>query len=465
MGKSMRWGACIVLTLLMLFAAVAGPAWASEAQVFGPDDLGNLIRTLESLYAGQVSEEALVEGAVRGMTAALGDKYSVYMTPEEYAAFSQEIEGQYVGIGISFEMTQSGAKITSVFSGSPAAEAGLASGDTITAVDGVPVGNLSLDEVRSRIVGPEGTKVVLDVTSEDTRETRVVTLYRRVVNLTTVTYKALGDVAYIRIDAFYERTGSDFDVAVKDAINTGKKGLVLDLRDNGGGLVSEALRVAADILPAGPIVRVYDRSEGVMEYDAPGPGIGMPVVVLVNRNTASAAEIVAAAVQDSGQGILLGEKTYGKGSMQGFVPVGDGAIKLTVAHYVSPRNRTIDGIGLTPDYAMASLPGVNSPNFDYLDGSRTLALGDVGLDVLNLQQILISLGIGSIRNAKGGYDADTQQAVKDLQRQTGLSESGVFGQAELNSLRQLVQAKARSTGTEDTWVAKAVEILHSIVEH
>lgn len=450
--------ALVIAAVFMMVAAT--PARAADPYIAAPGDLQVILDLIRTTYAGRVTEQQLVEGALRGMMDSLGDPYSLYLSPEELASFSEEIGGEYVGIGITFEMVGGKGHILSIFQDSPAETAGIVPGDTFTAVDGKPIAGLNADAVKLLVRGAEGTPVVLTVLHADGRAVDVKVTRRRII-MRTVSGRAIGDVAYIRISAFYEQTGEQLAEVIAQTVSEKTSGIVLDLRDNGGGLVDQAVNVASQLLPAGVITRLIEPSYGVTTYEAPGPGLGKPIVALVNENTASSAEILAAAVQESGIGMLMGQKTFGKGSVQGIIGVGDAALKLTIAHYVSPRGATIDGLGLTPDLWLKAPAPLALPQLTMLDGTRTLTQGEVGLDVLELQQALTALKIGSIHHVKGGYDADTVAAVRLLQKTAGLKQSGVFGPAEREALLDQMWRAMDAYRQSDGWLDRAVTLIHS----
>ena len=304
-------------------------------------------------YVDSVPASRLFDGAVNGMILSLKDPHSVYLDKKDMATFIMNTEGEYGGVGIYLGQKNKQLLVIAPMEGTPAEKAGVKSGDKIIKIDNDSTENMDSDVAANKIRGKEGTKVKLTIARD--KETKVFELIREVITIKTVASKMLPDkIAYIRISAFNENTGTEFDAEWKKLDSEAAKGIVLDLRENPGGLLTECVSVSRHFIPKGPIVTVVDRSGGREEYDSDISGSGLPMVVLVDGGSASASEIVAGAVQDTKRGKLIGEKTYGKGSVQTISRLGDGSgIKLTIAKYATPANRFIDGKGITPDVVIA----------------------------------------------------------------------------------------------------------------
>lgn len=292
-------------------------------------------------------KKELTDNAYRGYVAGLGDKYSAYMTKEEYDSYETSSLGTYSGIGVTFEMLDTGEYvIVAVTKDSPAEKAGLEPDDKILEVDGKYYDNS--DIMAANIRGKKGTKVTLTILHD--KKEKKVTMVRDTITQDSVDYKMLDDkTGYIQITQFIESTGRDFDVALKDIEDQGASKLILDLRNNGGGLVDDAVSVADDFLDEGVACYVKDRNGMTDEYKVTDGKTDLETVVLVNQNSASASEILSAALQDNGYQIV-GEKTFGKGIIQtSFVlPEGD-ALKLTILEYLSPDKHKVHEEGVTPD--------------------------------------------------------------------------------------------------------------------
>jgi carboxyl-terminal processing protease len=301
--------------------------------------------------ASAVDREELERAAVEGMLSALGDRWSSYYRPAEFRDFQSALEGSYTGVGLWLRTTPKGAiEVGSVQSDSPASRGGLAAGDRIIAIDGNELIGRPLAAVVSMLRGDEGTAV--QVTLRHNAQVRTVKLVRAPVETEDVTVQSLrGGLLRVRVAAFTRGVGRE----VREALDTDpavrRTGVVLDLRDNPGGLLDEAVEVASVFLEGGPVVTYERRGEQPRTLSALGRGdVSTPVVVLIDSGTASAAEVVAAALQDRNRAVIVGSRTYGKGSVQEPTRLSDGsAIELTVGRYRTPRGRVIDGVGVEPD--------------------------------------------------------------------------------------------------------------------
>ncbi len=301
-----------------------------------------------------ISAKALEEGVYSGMIASLGDMYSDYFTQEELEALMQQTQGIYYGIGagVSLDTTTTYPKIIKVYDGTPAQEAGLREEDIIYEVDGENTYGLDLTEVVSRIKGDEGTWVNLTVVRDGETDYLSIDVQRRKVNIPTVEFEMLEDgMAYIIISEFDDITVDQFTEALAMARGGGMKGLILDLRGNPGGSLDAVVKISQKILPEGLIVYTEDKYGQRREYFCDGTKqLEVPLVVLVNGNSASASEILAGAVKDYEIGTLVGTTTYGKGIVQSVIPMSDGsAVKVTISSYFTPNGNDIHGTGVEPD--------------------------------------------------------------------------------------------------------------------
>ncbi len=301
-----------------------------------------------------ISADALEEGVYRGMVASLGDIYSDYYTQEELESLMQQTQGIYYGIGagVSLDTTTSYPKIIKVYDGTPAQEAGLREEDIIYEVEGETTYGLDLTEVVSRIKGDEGSWVNLTIVREGETDYLSIDVQRRKVNIPTVEFQMLEDgMAYIIISEFDDITVDQFTEALAMARGNGMKGLILDLRSNPGGSLDAVVKIAQKILPEGRIVYTEDKYGQRKEYTCDGTKqLEVPLVVLINGNSASASEILAGAVKDYGIGTLVGTTTYGKGIVQSVIPMSDGsAVKVTISSYFTPNGNDIHGTGVAPD--------------------------------------------------------------------------------------------------------------------
>ncbi|MBE5785036.1 MAG: S41 family peptidase [Clostridiales bacterium] len=300
--------------------------------------------------------EALLEAAAEGMVAALDDPYAVYYTPEEYEAYLANINGEYTGIGILVgQPEETGAVILDVYEETPAAQAGLLPGDIITAVDGAPVAPMQLQELSAAIDREVGEPVTLSILRGT--EPSEINLTCAQLNLSRVSHALFKErTGYIRISMFSGNCVTEFKEALSDLTERGMRSLVIDLRNNPGGTLESAVEIADALLSSGTIVSLRGRldAEGVI-YESNARGISVPLAVIVNENSASASEILAAAVQHSGAGVVVGMTTFGKGVVQTTMQIqGNQAwLKLTTEAYYTPSGKNIDGVGITPDIEIA----------------------------------------------------------------------------------------------------------------
>ena len=295
----------------------------------------------------------MAQGAIRGMVAAVDDPYTEYFSPQSFESTMIDLTGLYQGIGAYIGKKDDQIVIMAPMPGSPAEEAGLKSGDMILKIDGQSTAQMNTTEASQKIRGPAGSDVLLLVYRQGDKEPFELKLTRREIKIDSVKFEMRGQIAYIRIQQFIVPTTQDFRAALVEAYKQGAKGIILDLRDNPGGLLSEAVDVTSQFLTRGIAVKIVDKDgmETVQKVKPGGIAKDLPVIVLVNGGSASSSEIVAGALQDNGRAKLAGQKTFGKASVQNFVKLDDGsAIKVTISHYYTPNGTLISGTGLTPDY-------------------------------------------------------------------------------------------------------------------
>ncbi|MGH6889378.1 MAG: S41 family peptidase [Rhizomicrobium sp.] len=311
-------------------------------------------------YVHPVDDRQLVSSAIEGMVSGL-DPHSSYMDAKAFADMNIQTKGQFGGLGIEVTMEDGLIKVISPIDDTPAARAGIKPGDFIAAVDGTPIQGMALDDAIAKMRGPQGSKVTLTVLRSGAKKPFDVTLTRAIVQVDSVKFHRDGDIGYIRLSAFNERTAPGLERAVrtlKRQIGPGLKGYVLDLRNNPGGLLDQAVEVSDDFLNSGEIVSTRGRhADDTARYDAKSGDIadGKPIIVLINVGTASASEIVAGALQDHKRATIEGMTSFGKGSVQTIIPLGDGggALRLTTARYYTPSGHSIQAQGIIPDVAVA----------------------------------------------------------------------------------------------------------------
>jgi len=335
-----------------------------DNQAGTPTDLNKLFapfweawNLVHQQYVDQpVDNTKLMEGAISGMLQSLGDAHSIYMDPQEFKDASSMLAGNYAGIGSLVDTSAQLLTITKPYPNSPAEKAGLQAGDQVIAVNGQDVTSLVPEAVRQKVLGPEDTTVKLTIQRPGQIAPFDVQITRAIILIPSVTSKMLDkSIAYIQIANFGDSTTSDFHSQLAALMARNPQSLILDLRYNPGGNLDTAISVASEFISSGVIVSEKSGDGTLTPHDAASGGLAtdksLPMIVLVNAYSASASEIVAGALQDTGRARLLGETTYGKGTVQHWVPLSDnqGAVAVTIARWLTPNGNTIDKKGLTPD--------------------------------------------------------------------------------------------------------------------
>ncbi|SHN49993.1 S41 family peptidase [Desulfovibrio litoralis] len=348
-GKLKTLGKLTIFIVLITFA--------TGALAENYDPLKRFTKVLELIkrnYVTEVTFDEIIDGAIKGMLQNL-DPHSTFLTPEEYKETKENISSEFFGVGIELSTENGQVIVISPIEDTPAYKGGIKSGDLILSVDGTPTKNLSPQEVVSKIRGPKDTKVELLILHKDAKAPETIVLTRSSIPLVSVKSKEIEDGYYwLRLTRFSERTVDDLNNAIKEAAKKGPiKGIVLDLRNNPGGLLDQAVEVSDVFLRSGDIVSIKGRagsSSSSFKAKNKTSDIDVPLVVLINAGSASASEIVAGALQDQNRALLVGERSFGKGSVQSIINLpDDSAIKLTVALYYTPSGRSIQAEGIEPD--------------------------------------------------------------------------------------------------------------------
>ncbi|HMD02753.1 MAG TPA: S41 family peptidase [Candidatus Baltobacteraceae bacterium] len=335
------------------------------------------LQLAQSQYGKVTSDAELTQSAIRGMLNALGDPYTTYLSSNEISSLEESLRGgDFGGIGVYIEQDpRSKAIVVAPIEGTPAYRAGVKVADEILAVDGKPVAGLKLDEVEHLIRGHVGTVVHVLVRSHGAQNRHLVAITREKIIVPSVHAKLEGDIEYVRLADFGQTSYDEVRRAMLEGKAKGAKGYILDLRDNGGGLLDAAVQISSLFVPKGTIVSTIDRAGGRETKSAEQTSIGVaPLVVLVNKYTASASEITAGAIQDYKVGTLLGTKTFGKGVVQSIYNLSDGgALKITTARYVTPLGRDIQHKGIEPDIFVnqpVDLPLIDTPKDTQLSAAK-----------------------------------------------------------------------------------------------
>lgn len=317
--------------------------------------LNRIKSIIDTYYLDEIDEDKMVEGMYKGLVSSLKDPYSVYYTKDEFAALMESSSGSYCGIGayVSQDVKTGVITIVKPFEGGPAYEVGILPGDIIYKVSGKEATGKDLSEIVSKMKGEEGTTVDLEIIRAGESEPIKLTIERRTVEVPTISYEMLDNkVGYIQIAEFDEVTGPQFRSAITDLDNQGMKGLVIDLRNNPGGLLDTVCDMLDRMLPEGLIVYTEDKNGTRTEEvkSTAEESFDKPLVVMINGNSASASEVFAGAIQDYGIGTILGTTSFGKGIVQSVIPLSDGSgVKVTVSKYYTPKGRNIHEIGIEPD--------------------------------------------------------------------------------------------------------------------
>lgn len=346
----------IGVILVALVSSIGTIVGLCVALSFDAKTAGNIarfigaMRFIESQYVTEVEEDTLVNGAISGMVRSLEDPHSIYLDTKLYNQLKTETTGSFGGIGVYMGFKNGGVQVLGVIPESPGEKVGLLAGDSILAVNSQPVSEIEPGEVAMKIRGKVGTNVELLIHREG-EEDKTYTITREVIKVKTVAGKMLDDRAgYIRISNFSENSGKEFKSVISDLENQGLKGLILDLRQNPGGVITSCVEIAQEIVPAGTIVSVIRRDGEREVYTSNLQQPKFPIVVLLDGNSASASELLSGALQDTKAALIVGKTSYGKGSVQTVIPMfhNDG-LKLTIAKYYTPNGRSIDGTGIVPD--------------------------------------------------------------------------------------------------------------------
>lgn len=343
----------VLVTITVLLAGILSIYNYDFKQVAQVARLVGVLSFVQMKYVDSVGMESLVDGAISGMVNSLGDPHSIYLDEEKYGQLRSQTEGNFGGVGIVMSFRTEGKVIvSSVLDEAPAKEAGILAGDEIMAVDGVSVNEMQPEETAMKIRGKEGTEVVLTVHREG-EDDRDYTITRSTIPFKTAAGDMIPEhdgIGYIRIASFGENTAKEFKEIYSGLEEKGMKGLIIDLRSDPGGLVTTCVDIANEVVPAGTVVSMTDRDGKTEVYESHLEESKYPIVVLIDGYSASASEILAGALQDTGAATLVGTKSYGKGSVQMVLPMYDGdAVKLTIAKYYTPSGRSIDGTGIEPD--------------------------------------------------------------------------------------------------------------------
>jgi carboxyl-terminal processing protease len=350
------WVVAPMIAIALLGGVVIGKGWERTGHASETYEelktFSEVLNQVQRHYVDETKAKDLIQGAIRGMLATL-DPHSAYMTPEMYKEMQVETKGEFGGVGIQIGVKDNRLAVIAPIEGTPAHRAGIKAGDFIVKVNDETTKDLTLMDAVQKMRGPKGSKVNLTIQRDGTPEPLVFTLTRDTIKIESVKSKMIDNLGYVRLTQFQEATGRDLAKAIKQFKEQKAQGAILDLRNNPGGLLTAAVDVSEQFLPSGKLV-VYTKSRDGKKDEwfakSKDQMEDLPVIVLVNEGSASASEIVAGALQDWGRAVVVGTTSFGKGSVQTILALGDGSgLRLTTAKYYTPKGRTIQSTGITPD--------------------------------------------------------------------------------------------------------------------
>lgn len=464
----------IVTTTLVTTAIVSDDSWLQQANVFSNlstttdkdggdveaefDKLEETYKLLQENYVHELDAAELIDGAIQGMVESLDDPYSEYMDPESAEQFLSSLESSFEGIGAEVTMQDGKVTIVAPIAGSPAEEAGLRPNDQVLSVDGESLEGLTLNESVAKIRGPKGTDVVLEVLRSGSSTAQKITVKRDEIPIETVHAEMLDDkIGKIRLSNFAEKTAEDFAASLSQLEKKGMKGLIIDVRGNPGGYLKAVEDISNQLVPEGkPILWIEDRNgqkeatKSRMHGEKP-----YPIVVLIDRGSASASEILAAALQEAGGYILVGEPSFGKGTVQTTTDFKDHSnLKYTIAKWLTPDQNWIHEKGVQPDIEVKYPAYYESAP---PSSEETWKLDDNSEQVRGAQLILEGLGYDVGRN-DGYFDHKTEEAVTKFQGDHELETSGVINDQTALKLQEKLIELIRDP-EEDAMLQRAIEEL------
>ena len=462
MRFSRRWSiiAVSVVSVALTLVLAIRPLSALDKIESLKSTLNLVVKLTLSDYKDKVDEARLWEGAIKGALETLNDPYSNWFPPADYTAFQSQLNGRFEGIGVFIDFKDHYLTVVRPIKGSPAEQAGLRTGDQITAADGFDLRDVPLEEAANHIRGPAGTTVHLRIYRPGEKRTFEVDVARAAITLPVIDSKMLTEkMGYIHLQQFTSGASSKFDEAVRTLTGEGASGLIIDLRGNPGGYLDQVVQIASRFVPQGqPVIWTVNRSGKTAMNAIPAVPIEMPTVFLVDNASASASEILAGAIQDYGVAPIVGIKTFGKGTVQEILTFSDGSgLKLTIDEYLTPKQHHVHGQGITPDVTVEAYKG-SEERTKPLTWQRLLYRGVVGLDALYVQERLNDLGIADLRE-DGYFESTTMAAVEAFQRANGLLASGRVDEKTLEKLNARVAEHEAELAKEDLPLKKAQELL------
>ncbi len=413
-----------------------------------------IVGILEADHLDDIDRKKLLDGAFRGMLKELDDPQASYLDPEEYENLRIQTEGTYGGVGIEVFYEDDYVTVVSPISGTPGERAGLSTGDRIIAVDGKNLVGEGLTKAINLMRGEPGTDLKIEVERPGVDGIIEFNITREKIELTTVKHQMFDhNLGYIKLTNFSTTSPQEFQKALEKLKQEGMAGLVVDLRNNPGGSLDSAILIADMLVPEGPITHVVYGENRIETHESRSKGLQMPMVVLVNKASSSASEVLAGALQDTNTATLIGTQTFGKASVQNIRGLSnEGALRFTVAQYQTPDGRTIHEKGLTPDIKVEP-PYVAELAMEPI--SVNLVEGDEGKEVETLQKILSEFSYFA-EEISGYFDLATREALKEFQRDRGISITGEMSELVVRQLHDEIENRKKE---QDNKLNRALELL------
>ena len=414
-----------------------------------------MMKTVENNYFKDVQKQFLVEGAYKGIFTAL-DPYSTYFTPKEYQSFNTSLEGEFSGIGASITEGKNGyIEVVAPIKGTPADKAGLFPGDMIVEINGTQAKGFTTEKAVTLIRGEKGTHVILKIKRVGSDEVFTFDIIRDTIIIKSVEYKLLeNNIGYIQIVEFTQKTNAEFDAAMAYMMNKDVKKLIVDVRNNPGGLLDTAIHVSDYFIPMGKeIVKIDYKGTNDRVYRATTEKSPADVVVLTNKGSASASEIFAGSIQKTGSGKVIGETSFGKGTVQSLLPLKNGgAVKVTIAEYKLTNDVKVNGVGIVPDIKVAAPAVITTEIASYLAPMDSNA-GQSALNIYSAQQRLKLLGYEVTSDGKLGTQTTT--AIKEFQGHYKIKQTSVLDKITMEALMKATALK--SERVYDPQLAAAID--------
>lgn len=450
-----------IIAIVLVLSLLSTPVLAQDNTSDLLKKLENLITIIQTYYYKDITVSELIDGAIKGMFGAL-DKHSAYFTPKEFKEFNNDIFGEFAGLGIYIEKAEDYIQVIAPIKDTPADRAGIQAGDIIMYVDGKDIKGYSTEQASAMMKGEPGTKVTIGIKREGISNIIYLELTRELIKINPVEYEIMPDnIGYIKITQFNGHVYENLVKALAEFKSKNVEGIVIDVRNNGGGLLDEVVNVCKLLIPKGPIVHIKYKSQPQETYSSELAKAPYKIVMLVNEGSASASEIMAAAIKESGAGKLVGTKTYGKGTVQTILSLTDGSgMKITVANYLTPKGFILDGIGIIPDFEVQNTSIEAAKEYISLTGQRSIKYKNIGLDVLGVQQRLKALGY-NVSATDGIFGKLTLTAVYKFQRDNKLKVDGSMDSDDIVVLNKKFDTISSS---EDAQLDRAIIELKKMIK-